>query len=179
MIGIAFAGLRDKEARQAAVASERARKLESAAREAQDRIKEEGEEWDMADVEEGDGGIPVAIEPQYPIRSNAAARQAAEQEDVRRAQTKAEREWTATGGGVNRLTEGGLVNTHKSGVSYAAQPMQVEQSKPVVPPVETVNHEADSEPMVSVDQLSTRMKAKIAAMETDDEGEGGVKLPVD
>ena len=34
--------------------------MENAAQDAQDRIREESEEWDVADVE-GDGGIPVAV----------------------------------------------------------------------------------------------------------------------
>ena len=34
--------------------------MENAAQDAQDRILEESEEWDLADVE-GDGGIPVAV----------------------------------------------------------------------------------------------------------------------
>ena len=34
--------------------------MENAAQDAQDRLREESEEWDVADVE-GDGGIPVAV----------------------------------------------------------------------------------------------------------------------
>ncbi|KAL8796896.1 MAG: hypothetical protein Q9195_000979 [Heterodermia aff. obscurata] len=59
MIGVAFAGRQDKQRYQAIAETERAR-VESAAQDAEDRIVEENEEWDAADID-GDGGLPVSI----------------------------------------------------------------------------------------------------------------------
>lgn len=56
MVGVAFAGLQDKQKRQTTAEAERARRMENAAQDAQDRIIEESEEWDVADVD-GDGYV--------------------------------------------------------------------------------------------------------------------------
>ena len=61
----------DKQKRQAIVEAERARRMENAAQDAQDRILEESEEWDVADVE-GDGGIPVAVSKTNEDQRNGA-----------------------------------------------------------------------------------------------------------
>ena len=60
MIGVAFAGRQDKQRHPAIPEAERARRIESAAQDAQDRIVEENEEWEAADID-GDGGLPVSI----------------------------------------------------------------------------------------------------------------------
>lgn len=60
MIGVAFAGRQDKQRHQAVAEAERARRVEVAAQDAQDRIVEENQEWDAADID-GDGGLPVPI----------------------------------------------------------------------------------------------------------------------
>lgn len=194
MIAIAFAGLHDKEARQAAISSERARKLMSAAQEAQDRIKEEGVEWDIADVEEGDGGSPVAIEPGShprsngrgdnstsgaPPKMNAAARRAMEQQAVKRAQAKEEEKQTATGGGAKTWIGRGPTEAYKLGTSYFTRPTQTEQTRRMVPQAGTAKVGASSKPVMSIDDLSARMKANLAAMGTDEEAQGGVKLSAD
>ena len=60
MIGIAFAGRQDKKRHQMISEAERARRVESAAQDAQARFVEENEEWDAADID-GDGGLPVSV----------------------------------------------------------------------------------------------------------------------
>ena len=60
MIGVALAGLQDKQRRQIIANAESVRRMENAAQDAQDRIIEESEEWEAADVD-GDGGIPVCL----------------------------------------------------------------------------------------------------------------------
>lgn len=175
MIAIAFSGLRDKHARQAATAAERARKLEAAADDARDRVKEEGEEWEIADVDEGDGGVPVAIEPKprpAPTgfglqgvtarlpKMNSAARTRAAQREAKAAQMKEEASWTAK----------------KPGVHYFAQPGLAENIKPIVPEAEVVCEEATSKPAFSIDDLDQKIKAKLAIFDTEDEGDGGVEL---
>ena len=60
MIGVAFAGRQEKHRHQAFVEAEQARRVEVAAQDAQDRIVEDNQEWDAADID-GDGGLPVPI----------------------------------------------------------------------------------------------------------------------
>ena len=60
MIGVAFASRQDKERQRAIAEAEHARRIESAAQDAEDRIVEENEEWDAADID-GDGGLPIPI----------------------------------------------------------------------------------------------------------------------
>lgn len=124
MIGVAFAGLQDKQRRQAIAEAERARRIENAAQDAQDRIVEETEEWEAADVD-GDGGVPLPLSKSEDEsgsgakgrggpKLNHAARTALQKTDVRRTISKAETSASASGGGSrsggNRRQENGLIN---------------------------------------------------------------------
>lgn len=123
MIGIAFAGLQDKQRREAIAEAERARRIESAAQDAQDRLIEETEEWEAADVD-GDGGVPLPLSKSEDEWSNDpkgkggpklnhAARTALQKTDMRRAISKAETSASASGGGSrsggNRWQENDLI----------------------------------------------------------------------
>ena len=125
MIGIAFTALHDKDARKAAAAKERAAKMAQAELDAQARLKEEAEEWEAADIDEGDGGVPVSIprlEPHQPIgfaayrgagaaknqqqqehplpkKPNAAARKAMAEKEARKQKEKEEASMLIRGGG--------------------------------------------------------------------------------
>ena len=197
MIGIAFAGLRDKQARQAAAAAERANKMENAAQEAQDRIKEEGEEWKMADVEEGDGGVPVAVPKAEvpaptgfgrnkgatgaPPKMNAAARKAEAAREAKKVQAKEEASLVAMGakGGAKEWQEGDMIDMDQQGWNYFEGPPKKENTKQAQQngSVKLVANGAGSgNKVLSLDDLSARMKARLAMLDTDEEGEGGVKV---
>ena len=100
MIGVAFAGRQDKQRHQAIPEAERARRVESAAQEAQDRIVEENEEWDAADID-GDGGLPVSISRREDDRHKGpkgkpspkqkhAAQMALPRQEIKKVRTKGE-----------------------------------------------------------------------------------------
>ena len=100
MIGVAFAGRQDKQRYEAIAEAERARRVESAAQDAQDRIVEENEEWEAADID-GDGGLPVAIagpeEDRHkgPNRKpnpklNHAVQRASQKQEIKKVKTKEE-----------------------------------------------------------------------------------------
>ena len=57
LLGIAVKSLTDKPADPNAVLEER---VEEAKRVAEERVREESQEWDQADDESDDGGVPIA-----------------------------------------------------------------------------------------------------------------------
>lgn len=59
MIGIAFKALDIKRDRRATLAAVRASRANEAANDAKERVAEDFDEWDLADEDEGDGGIPI------------------------------------------------------------------------------------------------------------------------
>ncbi len=61
MIGITFASLATNNSHQATAPANRAARLETVAKEAQDRVKEDSEEWELATGEGGDGGQAVRL----------------------------------------------------------------------------------------------------------------------
>lgn len=61
MIGITFASLATTQSRQATAYAERTARLENAAKEAQDRVKDDSDEWELAAGEGGDGGSAVRL----------------------------------------------------------------------------------------------------------------------
>lgn len=191
MIGIALAALHDRPTRTAALSAERARKMEDAAQDAQDRIKEEGEEWEHADIDEGDGGVPTSIpKPDVPApvyhgsyrvagntnrgahksvsngqapKMNAAARKAMAEKEAKQTQLKAEASAVATGG---------------MGWSYFDGPPRKQENAKQTPQDGGVKLGGGSEKKaLSVDDLAPRFKNRLAMFDTtDDADEGGVKL---
>ena len=100
MIGVAFAGRQDKQRYEAIAEAERARRVESAAQDAEDRVVEENEEWEAADID-GDGGLPVAIAGPEEDRQkglkrkgnpkpNHAAARAPQRQEIKKFKTKEE-----------------------------------------------------------------------------------------
>lgn len=63
MIGICFQSRRS----QQEIAKERDARMEDAAKEAKEQAKQDGEEWNVADKDEGDGGRPVPIIREDPV----------------------------------------------------------------------------------------------------------------
>lgn len=61
MIGITFASLTATHPRQATALAERTARLDTVAKEAQDRVKEDSDEWEVAAGEGGDGGTAVRL----------------------------------------------------------------------------------------------------------------------
>ena len=61
MLGISLKSLNSSAEHKAISPAERAFKIENAAREARQRVQEEAEEWERADSEGGDGGVPDPI----------------------------------------------------------------------------------------------------------------------
>lgn len=61
MIGITFASLAATHARLATAHAERTARLDTVAKEAQDRVKEDSDEWELAAGEGGDGGSAVRL----------------------------------------------------------------------------------------------------------------------
>jgi len=192
MIGIAFAALHDKPTRTAAFSAERARKMEDAAQDAQDRIKEEGEEWEHADIDEGDGGVPPAIpKPDFPApvyhgsyraagnsgshkpvnnghapKLNAAARKAMAEREAKKAQFKAE---------VSAAATGGKSWNYFDGPPKKENPKQAPQDGGVK--LGGGGAAGSEKKAMSVDDLAPRFKNRLAMLDTtDDADEGGVKL---
>lgn len=187
MIGIALAALHDRPTRTAAFTVERTRKMEDAAQDAQDRIKEEGEEWEHADIDEGDGGVPTSIpRPDVPMpvyhgsyraagntnrgghksnatgqapKLNAAARKAMAEREAKKAQFKAEVNAAATGG---------------AGWNYFDGPPPKKENPKQDGGVKLGG--GSEKKALSVDELAPRFKNRLAMFDTDDADEGGVKL---
>ena len=61
LLGIAFASLASKHTRQRNTLEAQTARLETATKEAQDRVEEDNEEWELAQGEGGDGGNAVGI----------------------------------------------------------------------------------------------------------------------
>jgi hypothetical protein len=195
MIGIAFAALHDRPTRTAAFSAERTRKIEDAAQDAQDRIKEEGEEWEHADIDEGDGGVPTSIpKPDVPApvyhgsyraagntnrgghksvsngqapKLNAAARKAMAEREAKKAQFKAEVSAAATG---------------EMGWNYFDGPPPKKENPKQAPQDGGVKLGAGAaagseKKAFSVDDLAPRFKNRLAMIDApDDADEGGVRL---
>ncbi len=190
MIGITFAALHDKPTRTAAFSAERTRKMEDAALDAQDRIKEEGEEWEHADIDEGDGGVPSSIpKSDLPVpvyhgsyraavntnrgthesasngqapKMNAAARKAMAEREAKKAQFKAE---------VSAAATGEMGWNHFDG-----PPPKKETPKQALQDGGVRLGGGSEKKAFSVDDLAPRFKDRLAMIDTDDASEGGVKL---
>lgn len=66
LLGITVRGVAAKDAHQALAVAERAARSENVGKEAQDRVVEEGKEWELAEEDGGDGGVAVAVSQNYP-----------------------------------------------------------------------------------------------------------------
>lgn len=69
MIGISFKGLQNSRDRRAKIAGEEAARQENAARDAREHVIQESQEWELADIDEGDGGDPVKLLRLDPARN--------------------------------------------------------------------------------------------------------------
>jgi len=195
MVGIALAALHDKRTRTAAFSAERTRKMEDAAQDAQDRIKEEGEEWEHADIDEGDGGVPTAIpRPDLPTPVYHGSYKAASNNGSYRAPSNNGNHKSIASGQApkpNAAARKAMAEREakkaqfKAEVSAAATswnyfegpPPKKENPKPA-PQNGGVKLGGGSEKKaVSVDELAPRFKNRLAMVDTtDDTDEGGVKL---
>lgn len=87
MLGISFKALDVSRERRAAIAAARAIRIEAAAKDAQQHVREDCDEWDMVDVEENDGAASAPPDAE-PGRSTDRAGGRAEVDGKRKAQEK-------------------------------------------------------------------------------------------
>ena len=174
MIGIAFAGLANNRNREATTRAEQAIRLENVAKEAQDHVKEDSEEWKLAEGEGGDGGSAVGL----PRRNEGAEQKQlgvfAAKDEKTVAKEKVEREKMRVELGAAGSSLGSAGDRAVGGNNSYSSP----KSKPAVatcapPPSHTQQESEHPEPNT---ELSTQFTQRMAYLDLDDDDEGGVSI---
>ena len=198
MIGLAFAGLATKRERQAHSAEQSAH-LETVAREAQDRVKEGSEEWELAEGEGGDGGSAVGL----PRRDSAAgdvepakagkagkAGKAVAQEKVAREEKRAEqgaagqladstwsREASSNGSeGKEKVarTISGRNDNQDEAIIFNNTVNAASATHPA--DIDSVHQEQKHEQPIEKKELPSQFTTRMAFLDMDDDDEGGVTV---
>lgn len=194
MVGIAFASLVATAARLATAHAELTARLDTVAKEAQDRVKEDSDEWELATGEGGDGGSAVPLprrDPELEARGPipAKSKKVVAKEKAVRERNRAEQ------GAASRLlalNDSGLMNGNASG---GKKPNGTRPNGKVIPsrnskqngsipndslgtgtPGDTNGTQRAKQNPTKKQELPSQFTERLAFLDIDNDEEGGVSL---